>query len=193
MSDIHAFDRTSVLARVPADISAKLQPKIWELNQLGVRGAGGSTGGFGDVGSVQLANASLKATLKTVFPKGGDKVTDILHSIKDDALLGGVHEKLQGRLSTLKPEDLKTLQGLLHYSDGEAQASRTSTEDRQVIRTAMLLAFAHGANLDEVARLKSYMNAAYPAHRNDVLSALNGGAANATRMLNSLERDAFQA
>jgi hypothetical protein len=51
-----------------------------------------------------------------------------------------------------------------------------------------VLAFAHGASLDETARLKKFLTDANPATRNEVFDLLNKPDANASRILNYYQR-----
>lgn len=182
MSMIHGYTHAGAIQRAPTSIQQTVTPHIQALHEMGVKASNQSAPPPKQYGII-ASWGGVHDSLKSEFAKSGRKAFDITSQISSQALEGGVNEKLQKRLANLTPDQAKTLKDQLHYSAWQAHTSGTTSEDRLVIRTALVLAFAHGASLDDTARLKQFLNTADSATRNSVLAALNKPDANPTDVL----------
>jgi hypothetical protein len=183
MSNIHGFTRDGVAAKLPDDVRTGAKLHIKKLNESGVQPSAQN----GPTFKLVDATTALKGDLTTTFARSNAKANSIIANLSNEALSGGVHEKLEKRLSADAQkggQQAAQLSHQLHFSGAKALLSGTNVHDRVVIRAALVLAFAHGANLDETARLKEFLTKASPATRNIVFDELNKPDANASRILN---------
>jgi hypothetical protein len=193
MTHIDGYSRKTALQRAPASLQSddkSVKDAINKLKARGVKsGAKSAPPPKPDANAVATNANKAGAILERAFVKSSEKATGIVSRLSEN-LLGdkGVHTKLLTRLLVTDDREITKLKDQLHYSHWKASTSGTSPEDRMVTRTAILLAFAHGANLDETARLKSFLNTCDPSTRDNVLAALNKPDANATRILNHFQQ-----
>ena len=188
MSHVDGYTHAKAISRAPVDIQGKVSPHIEKLHELGVKAVGPNASPPPPV-NTRAEKLAVRANLKTTFAKSREKAKNIANQL----LGGGLHAKLQGRLSRLDPQQTATLKGQLHFGGWEASRSSTKPEDRVVIRSAMLSAFAHGASFNETARLRSFLMTADGNTRNEVFAALNKPDANTGRILDYFQRGPFRA
>src|SRR4029078_979108 len=100
------------------------------LDEMGV---GGAQNGGKPPKPHSLTGDDVRSNLKHELGMKSRKAADVVGLISTEALRGGLNNKLERRLANM-PDDANALRSLIHYSHSEARASRTTPEDRVVIR-----------------------------------------------------------
>ena len=184
MANIHGYTQDQVIRQQPKEVRGELAPQVRKLDEMGL---GGTQSGGKPPKAHIISGDDVRLNLKRELGMKSGKRDAVMGMVSTEALKGGLNVKLEKRLAKM-PDDAAELRRLVHYSHSEARASGTTPEERVVIRSALVLAFAHGANKDELARMKTFLTKAPPEMRASVLEALNKPNVNVSRLLNYFQK-----
>jgi hypothetical protein len=116
------------------------------------------------------AREAVGTTLRQTLRMSDEKADEILKGF-GEGLLGEHGETFSQRVRGLSVFQKLQLKTQLHYSSDAA--SRTTPEERHAGRTAVALAFAKGATMEQVKATRRNFDAASPALRTRMLEILN--------------------
>jgi hypothetical protein len=121
-------------------------------------------------GTGRSGRETVGTTLRQTLHMSDEKADEILKGFGEE-LLGERGETFSQRVRGLSVFQKWQLKTQLHYSSGTA--SRTTREERHAGRTAVALAFAKGATMEQIKATRRNFDAASPALRTRMLEILN--------------------
>lgn len=175
MSEIHGFSQQNV-----GGLRGSVSQSVGRLGELGVDGPSqrhrdpspryleqfrsrqvGGGGGSMNVIFEETLGRTEQSNEPTKLPS--KKSQDVRAKIGWEALSSGFHDKLQARFEISSRKELREMKSLMHYSAFSLSTLnpnrlRVTPEDRITTRAAVLSAFAQGASLEDIARLREVLD-----------------------------------
>lgn len=172
---LQGYDRQDAIRRVPDEMRVAVSNHVYGLEKLGVK----QNQSFAIADNARYAQ-ELRGDLKGLL--GASKADGILKGLTVEALRGNLHGKIEMRMNGPDADSVSHLKELLHFGAFRSGAKLDSA-DRMMVRTALVLAFAHGASRDEMTDLREALVHGDTSLREQGLKALNIGTANASNVL----------
>lgn len=140
---------------------------------------------FSIVDNAALAE-NLRGSLKSVL--GSDHATKIVKGLTLEAFRSGLPKALAERMASADPDSLQALKESVHFSRKDIKETGLDAAERLNVRTALMFAFARGANPEELGRIREMLTSRDADFCDWMIKALTPDHASATQVLTHLAK-----